>query len=153
MNKSFSIFCALFFSFLGSGTALADDPTGDYFGHENLICKDTSSTITIYKCEYEDLEKSDKALNIEYQELLKIASAEERNLLRRIQQTWMAMRDAECDLYQYYRDEKRVPNVWRTRCLGDVTRRRVVELKQLSTGIVWRAEWRAKHPDEHRDNP
>ena len=60
---------------------------------------DTATTQTeLSACAAEQYQAADKKLNQTYQAAIKRAAAPQRDLLKKAQQAWIALRDADCKL-------------------------------------------------------
>lgn len=116
--------------------AEADDSAGGYLDSPLLNCHG-SSQVEYNDCVYRALGKSDQELNVLYKRLLKSADEEEKRYLQQMQQAWIKLRDAQCELILHYHVGAANPSPWKTLCKAVMTQRRVQELNQLGTGILW----------------
>lgn len=120
--------------------AWADDSSGGYLDGVTIPCPGASSEVAFAKCTRAALERADRELNAVYQQLSAAADRESAAHLRNMQRAWIQLRDAQCGLVLYYHRDAAQPWRWKTHCEAVMTIRRVTELKQLGTGIRWRAE-------------
>jgi uncharacterized protein YecT (DUF1311 family) len=115
--------------------AQADDPSGGYFNHIPVECSGNSQ-VEINNCWARVLRSSDHDLNALYEKLMGAADREEQGNLQRMQRAWIVLRDSQCDLYVGYHQGAANLSAWDTYCRAAMTAIRVVELRQLGTGIL-----------------
>jgi uncharacterized protein YecT (DUF1311 family) len=130
---------ALILIFLAlASTAGADDPTGRYFKGTLINCYSKTSEVEIDTCAAAALEKADGELSNLIKLLISGADEDEEAYLRNMQQAWMKLRDSQCGLVVSYHRGVASPRRWKTRCEAAMTMRRVDEMQELGTGILWR---------------
>lgn len=125
--------------FLG-GALRADEPTGGYFDDTQIPCVDASSEVSRGRCHRDALMRADQELNALYQELLSLADEGQEQQLRRMQRAWIALKEAQCAFVVDYHGGAANPGKFGTYCEAVMTIRRVRELQQLGTGLLWRRE-------------
>lgn len=82
-------------------------------------------------CANEDFKKADKELNQLYREILKYTSEEETNLLKKSQNLWIKLRDADCEFGSFQVREGTVFPMILSMCLAGKTKVRIEELKNI----------------------
>ncbi|MBK0353294.1 MULTISPECIES: lysozyme inhibitor LprI family protein [Leclercia] len=82
MKRAFIAGAAL----LLSASALADE------------CGNASTQVEMNTCTAQQYQAADKTLNQTYQAVMKRAATPQRDLLKKAQQAWIALRDADCAL-------------------------------------------------------
>ncbi|ELV2842178.1 lysozyme inhibitor LprI family protein [Enterobacter cloacae] len=68
-----------------SASALADE------------CDNATTQLELNTCSAQQYQAADKKLNQTYQSAIKRAAAPQRDLLKKAQQAWIALRDADCN--------------------------------------------------------
>jgi uncharacterized protein YecT (DUF1311 family) len=127
----------LAFALLIATAANADDPTGTYFDGDPIDCPGATSEVQYNRCASAALQKADLELNALYKRLMAAADADEKRHLQDMQLAWIKLKDAQCRLVRAYHEGAANPEPWKTRCEAMMTMRRVRELTQLGTGILW----------------
>lgn|GEM_PF-5165482 len=129
--------CIFAIAWLAAPAAHADDPTGTYFDGDPIECPGSTSEVQYNRCVSAALQKADLDLNALYKRLTAAADANEKRYLQDMQLAWIKLKDAQCKLVRAYHEGAANPGPWQTRCEAMMTIRRVHELGQLGTGILW----------------
>jgi len=115
MKRAFIAGAAL----LLSTSALADE------------CANASTQVEMNTCAAQQYQAADKTLNQTYQTALQRAAAPQRDLLKKAQQAWIALRDADCALIGSGTEGGSVQPMIVNQCLADKTHEREAWLASL----------------------
>lgn len=96
-----------------------------------IDCSNAQTQLEMNQCAYEDYKKSDKELNMTYQQVLKLISGEQKNLLQSAQKKWISYRDADCKFQTYKSSDGTVNRMNKSMCLQSKTEQRTKELKGM----------------------
>lgn len=102
-----------------SGQALADD------------CANANTQTEMNACAAAQYKTADKELNETYQNALKRAAPPQRELLKKAQTAWIAVRDADCALISSGTEGGSVQAMIASQCLADKTAEREAFLASL----------------------
>ncbi|WP_436856866.1 lysozyme inhibitor LprI family protein [Citrobacter tructae] len=102
-----------------SSQALADD------------CANASTQIEMNSCAAAQYQAIDKKLNETFQNALKRAEAPQRDLLKKAQVAWIAVRDADCALISSGTEGGSIQPMIASQCLADKTAEREAFLASL----------------------
>ncbi|POT57787.1 hypothetical protein C3432_07545 [Citrobacter amalonaticus] len=102
-----------------SGQALADD------------CANASTQTEMNTCAAAQYQAADKKLNATYQSALKRAAPPQRELLKKAQIAWIALRDADCALISSGTEGGSVQPTIASQCMTDKTDEREAFLASL----------------------
>lgn len=102
-----------------SSQALADD------------CTNASTQTEMNACAVTQYQAADKELNATYQNALKRATPPQRELLKKSQTAWIAVRDADCALISSGSEGGSVQVMIANQCLADKTAEREAFLASL----------------------
>ena len=121
-----------------STIAFADDPTGGYFEGYQADCTEIRehAESNVVNCNMITLKKATEALDNVYNDLIKHADKEQKKYLEDMQLAWESMKEAQCNLVKTYYVGVSYEK-WTSHCQAVMTIRRVKELEQLGTGIMW----------------
>jgi uncharacterized protein YecT (DUF1311 family) len=103
-----------------------------FAGEPGNLGECTGSTPEMVDCLMAQHAHWDKELTIAYQEALKNAGPQQRELLRQAERAWIKYRDANCDYYAA--GEGTIARIDAAVCLRDMTERRARELKSGGAG-------------------
>ncbi len=119
-------------------TAFADDPTGGYFEGYESDCSEIKqhAESNVVNCNMITLKKANEALDNVYNDLIKQADKDQKTYLEDMQAAWASMKEAQCNLVKTYYVGVTYDK-WASHCQAVMTIRRVKELEQLGTGIMW----------------
>lgn len=109
----------LFAAALISAPALADD------------CANASTQADLNSCTATQYQAADKKLNNTYSTAMKRADAPQRELLKKAQQAWITMRDADCAFISSATEGGSVQPMVNNQCLHDKTVEREAWLASL----------------------
>ncbi|MFO3903677.1 lysozyme inhibitor LprI family protein [Enterobacter hormaechei] len=115
MKRAFIAGAAL----LLSASALADE------------CANASTQTEMNTCAAQQYQAADKTLNQTYQTALKRAAAPQRDLLKKAQQAWIALRDADCALIGSGTEGGSVQPMIVNQCLAEKTNEREAWLASM----------------------
>ncbi len=115
MKRAFIAGAAL----LLSTSALADE------------CANASTQLEMNTCTAQQYQAADKTLNQTYQTAIKRAAAPQRDLLKKAQQAWIALRDADCALIGSGTEGGSVQPMIVNQCLAEKTTEREAYLASL----------------------
>lgn len=115
MKRAFIAGAAL----LLSTSALADE------------CTNASTQTEMNTCTAQQYQAADKTLNQTYQAAIKRAEAPQRELLKKAQQAWIALRDADCAFIGSGTEGGSVQPMIVNQCLADKTNEREAWLATL----------------------
>ena len=115
MKRAFIAGAAL----LLSTSALADE------------CANASTQTEMNTCAAQQYQAADKTLNQTYQTALKRAAAPQRDLLKKAQQAWIALRDADCALIGSGTEGGSVQPMIVNQCLAEKTNEREAWLASM----------------------
>lgn len=115
MKRAFIAGAAL----LLSASALADE------------CTNASTQTEMNTCTAQQYQAADKTLNQAYQAAIKRAEAPQRELLKKAQQAWIALRDADCAFIGSGTEGGSVQPMIVNQCLADKTNEREAWLATL----------------------
>lgn len=102
-----------------------------YASDSKIDCDNAYTQFDMNYCANEDFKKADKELNQLYQEILKYTSEEETNLLKKSQNLWIKLRDADCEFGSFQVREGTVFPMILSMCLAGKTKVRIEELKNI----------------------
>lgn len=102
-----------------SGQALADD------------CANANTQTEMNACAAAQYKTADKELNETYQNALKRAAPPQRELLKKAQTAWIAVRDADCALISSGTEGGSAQAMFASQCLADKTAEREAFLASL----------------------
>jgi len=115
MKRAFIAGAAL----LLSTSALADE------------CGNASTQTEMNTCAAQQYQSADKTLNQTYQTAIKRAAAPQRDLLKKAQQAWIALRDADCALIGSGTEGGSVQPMIVNQCLAEKTTEREAWLASM----------------------
>ncbi|AXF65386.1 DUF1311 domain-containing protein [Leclercia sp. J807] len=115
MKRAFIAGAAL----LLSTSALADE------------CANASTQAEMNSCTAQQYQAADKTLNQTYQSAIKRADAPQRELLKKAQQAWIALRDADCAFIGSGTQGGSIQPMIVNQCLADKTNEREAYLATL----------------------
>ena len=115
MKRAFIAGAAL----LLSTSALADE------------CANASTQAEMNSCTAQQYQAADKTLNQTYQSAIKRADAPQRELLKKAQQAWIALRDADCAFIGSGTEGGSIQPMIVNQCLADKTNEREAYLATL----------------------
>ncbi|WP_312344085.1 lysozyme inhibitor LprI family protein [Leclercia sp.] len=115
MKRAFIAGAAL----LLSTSALADE------------CANASTQAEMNTCTAQQYQAADKTLNQTYQAAIKRADAPQRELLKKAQQAWIALRDADCAFIGSSTEGGSIQPMIVNQCLADKTNEREAYLATL----------------------
>jgi len=115
MKRAFIAGAAL----LLSASALADE------------CANASTQTEMNTCAAQQYQAADKTLNQTYQTAIKRAAAPQRDLLKKAQQAWIALRDADCALIGSGTEGGSVQPMIVNQCLAEKTNEREAWLASM----------------------
>ena len=104
---------------LASGYTLADD------------CTNASTQADINTCTANEYQAADKKLNQTWQDVMKRAAPAQRDLLKKAQSAWIALRDADCAFISSATEGGSVQPMINNQCLHDKTVEREAWLASL----------------------
>ncbi|MCB1598660.1 MAG: lysozyme inhibitor LprI family protein [Lysobacterales bacterium] len=135
MNKWLLLVCLL-----GARmSAQADEPTGTFFDGTVIPCPSATSQVQWGECHHQALQRADRELNVLYGKLMAIADEKQKRHLRSMQQAWIQLKLAQCAFVVDYHDGAAHPSQFGTYCEAVLTIRRLRELEQLGTGLLWQS--------------
>jgi Uncharacterized protein conserved in bacteria len=94
-------------------------------------CSNAQTQSEMNQCASADYKKSDNELNMTYQQVLKLTSGEQRNLLQSAQKEWIRFRDADCKFQTFKSSDGSVNPLNTALCLQSKTEQRTKELKSM----------------------
>ena len=94
-------------------------------------CANASTQVELNTCTAQQYQAADKTLNQTYQAVMKRAAAPQRDLLKKAQQAWIALRDADCAFVGSGTSGGSVQPMIVNQCLADKTREREAYLASL----------------------
>ncbi|KEI69466.1 lysozyme inhibitor LprI family protein [Endozoicomonas elysicola] len=132
------VFVQTYLLLLLSPAVFADDPAGGYFEGYQADCAEIQAHAesNIVNCNMITLKKATNALDNVYNDLIKHADKEQKKYLQDMQLAWERMKEAQCNLVKTYYVGVSYEK-WTSHCQAVMTIRRVKELEQLGTGIMW----------------
>ncbi|MHA0868438.1 lysozyme inhibitor LprI family protein [Enterobacter cloacae] len=102
-----------------SASALADE------------CDNATTQLELNTCSAQQYQAADKKLNQTYQSAIKRAAAPQRDLLKKAQQAWIALRDADCNFIGSGTEGGSVQPMIMSQCLTEKTVEREAFLASL----------------------
>ena len=102
-----------------SASALADE------------CDKATTQLELNTCSAQQYQAADKKLNQTYQAAIKRAAAPQRDLLKKAQQAWIALRDADCNFIGSGTEGGSVQPMIMSQCLTEKTVEREAFLASL----------------------
>ncbi|MFH7905952.1 lysozyme inhibitor LprI family protein [Enterobacter cloacae] len=102
-----------------SASALADE------------CDNVTTQLELNTCSAQQYQAADKKLNQTYQSAIKRAAAPQRDLLKKAQQAWIALRDADCNFIGSGTEGGSVQPMIISQCLTEKTVEREAFLASL----------------------
>ena len=102
-----------------SASALADE------------CDKATTQLELNTCSAQQYQAADKKLNQTYQSAIKRAAAPQRDLLKKAQQAWIALRDADCNFIGSGTEGGSVQPMIMSQCLTEKTVEREAFLASL----------------------
>lgn len=102
-----------------SASALADE------------CDNATTQLELNTCSAQQYQAADKKLNQTYQSAIKRAAAPQRDLLKKAQQAWFALRDADCNFIGSGTEGGSVQPMIISQCLTEKTVEREAFLASL----------------------
>ncbi|HAV2126610.1 TPA: lysozyme inhibitor LprI family protein [Enterobacter cloacae] len=102
-----------------SASALADE------------CDNATTQLGLNTCSAQQYQAADKKLNQTYQSAIKRAAAPQRDLLKKAQQAWIALRDADCNFIGSGTEGGSVQPMIMSQCLTEKTVEREAFLASL----------------------
>ena len=102
-----------------SASALADE------------CDNATTQLELNTCSAQQYQAADKKLNQTYQSAIKRAAAPQRDLLKKAQQAWIALRDADCNFIGSGTEGGSVQPMIISQCLTEKTVEREAFLASL----------------------
>ncbi|HAS0920193.1 lysozyme inhibitor LprI family protein [Enterobacter cloacae] len=102
-----------------SASALADE------------CDNATTQLELNTCSAQQYQAADKKLNQTYQSAIKRAAASQRDLLKKAQQAWIALRDADCNFIGSGTEGGSVQPMIISQCLTEKTVEREAFLASL----------------------
>lgn len=102
-----------------SASALADE------------CDNATTQLELNTCSAQQYQAADKKLNQTYQSAIKRAAAPQRDLLKKAQQAWIALRDADCNFIGSGTEGGSVQPLIISQCLTEKTVEREAFLASL----------------------
>ncbi|MCT9843179.1 lysozyme inhibitor LprI family protein [Leclercia sp.] len=94
-------------------------------------CASLSNQTEMSTCAAQQYEAADKTLNQTYQAVMKRAAAPQRDLLKKAQQAWIALRDADCALIGSGTEGGSIQPMIVNQCLAEKTTEREAYLASL----------------------
>ena len=94
-------------------------------------CGNASTQTEMNTCTAQQYQAADKILNQTYQTAIKRAAAPQRDLLKKAQQAWIALRDADCALIGSGTEGGSVQPMIVNQCLAEKTTEREAYLASL----------------------
>jgi len=94
-------------------------------------CTNASTQMEMNTCAAQQYQAADKTLNQTYQTAIKRAAAPQRDLLKKAQQAWIALRDADCALIGSGTEGGSVQPMIVNQCLAEKTNEREAYLASL----------------------
>jgi len=94
-------------------------------------CTNASTQMEMNTCAAQQYQAADKNLNQTYQTAIKRAAAPQRDLLKKAQQAWIALRDADCALIGSGTEGGSVQPMIVNQCLAEKTNEREAYLASL----------------------
>ncbi|MFK3709274.1 lysozyme inhibitor LprI family protein [Leclercia adecarboxylata] len=94
-------------------------------------CTNASTQLEMNTCAAQQYQAADKTLNQTYQTAIKRAAAPQRDLLKKAQQAWIALRDADCALIGSGTEGGSVQPMIVNQCLAEKTNEREAYLASL----------------------
>ncbi|MEH0885774.1 lysozyme inhibitor LprI family protein [Enterobacter sp. UNJFSC 003] len=94
-------------------------------------CANASTQLELNTCTAQQYQTADKKLNETYQAAIKRAAAPQRDLLKKAQQTWIALRDADCAFVSSGTEGGSVQPMVMNQCLAEKTVEREAFLASL----------------------
>ena len=94
-------------------------------------CANASTQGELNTCTAQQYQAADKTLNQTYQAVMKRAAAPQRDLLKKAQQAWIALRDADCALIGSGTEGGSIQPMIVNQCLAEKTTEREAYLASL----------------------
>ncbi|MBZ0057654.1 MULTISPECIES: lysozyme inhibitor LprI family protein [unclassified Leclercia] len=94
-------------------------------------CANASTQTEMNTCTAQQYQAADKTLNQTYQSAIKRAEAPQRELLKKAQQAWIALRDADCAFIGSGTEGGSIQPMIVNQCLADKTNEREAYLATL----------------------
>ncbi|MFZ3618412.1 lysozyme inhibitor LprI family protein [Leclercia barmai] len=94
-------------------------------------CANASTQMEMNTCTAQQYQAADKTLNQTYQAAIKRAEAPQRELLKKAQQAWIALRDADCAFIGSGTEGGSIQPMIVNQCLADKTNEREAYLATL----------------------
>lgn len=94
-------------------------------------CANASTQLDLNTCTAQQYQAADKTLNQTYQAVMKRAAAPQRDLLKKAQQAWIALRDADCALIGSGTEGGSIQPMIVNQCLAEKTTEREAYLASL----------------------
>ena len=94
-------------------------------------CANASTQTEMNTCTAQQYQAADKTLNQTYQTAIKRAEAPQRELLKKAQQAWIALRDADCAFISSGTEGGSIQPMIVNQCLADKTNEREAYLATL----------------------
>ena len=94
-------------------------------------CSNASTQTDMNTCTAQQYQAADKTLNQTYQAAIKRAEAPQRELLKKAQQAWIALRDADCAFIGSGTEGGSIQPMIVNQCLADKTNEREAYLATL----------------------
>lgn len=103
---------------------------GDEIAQANVDCSNPRGTPEINFCAQKSYEAADKRLNEVYQKVVSGLSADQKDKLVDIQQTWIKFRDASCDFETYQARNGTGYIAYLSECKERLTKQRTADLEK-----------------------
>ncbi|MDV5631505.1 lysozyme inhibitor LprI family protein [Enterobacter cloacae] len=94
-------------------------------------CDNATTQLELNTCSAQQYQAADKKLNQTYQSAIKRAAAPQRDLLKKAQQAWIALRDADCNFIGSGNEGGSVQPMIISQCLTEKTVEREAFLASL----------------------
>ncbi|HGG9105746.1 lysozyme inhibitor LprI family protein [Enterobacter cloacae] len=94
-------------------------------------CDNATTQLELNTCSAQQYQAADKKLNQTYQSAIKRAAAPQRDLLKKAQQAWIALRDADCNFIGSGNEGGSVQPMIMSQCLTEKTVEREAFLASL----------------------
>ncbi|XTZ36977.1 lysozyme inhibitor LprI family protein [Salmonella enterica] len=94
-------------------------------------CTNATTQSELNNCSAEVYRAADTKLNQTYQDAIKRAAPKQADLLKKAQQTWLSLRDADCDFVSAASEGGSIQPMVKNQCLTDKTNEREAWLASL----------------------
>jgi uncharacterized protein YecT (DUF1311 family) len=96
---------------------------------DKLDCRNAQTQIDMDSCAGQEFQKSDRALNANYKQLMGKLDPHAQAALKTAQHAWLAWRDAECDYRTIGSEGDTIRPMLATYCKTELTNARVKDIK------------------------